>query len=139
MQLPSQLIVNTLEKYIHEVTRATFEEGGTASTLDGYQRLPPIDSWQFPKYPKRTVIPPPEADLVEALKSFISANEKLLREPDCWLGTWINPHTHCFYLDITTSCNELNEAKETALEISAREGRKIVALYNSKRQETVYL
>ena len=139
MQLRSQLIVNTLEKYVHEVARATFEEGGTASTLDGYRLLPLMDSWQFPKYPKRTVILPPAADLVEALKSFISANEKFLREPDCWLGTWINPHTHCFYLDITTSCNELNEAKKMALEISAREGRRIVALYNSKCKEIVYL
>jgi hypothetical protein len=139
MQLQSQLIANALEKYIQQVARATLEKGGTGSTLAGYQLLPRTDTWQFPKYPGRTVILPPETDLVEALKSFISANEKLLREPDCWLGTWINPQTYCFYLDITTSCNELNEAKKMALEISAREGRRIVAIYNSRRKETVYL
>jgi hypothetical protein len=82
---------------------------------------------------------PPEADLVEALKSFISTNEGFLREPDCWLGTWINPRTRCFYLDITTSCKDLDEARRLALEISAREGRKIVAIYNSVRKEIVYL
>jgi hypothetical protein len=76
---------------------------------------------------------------VEALKSFISANETFLREPDCWLGTWINPQTRCLYLDITTSCRDLDEARKLALDISAHEGRRIVAIYNSKRKETVYL
>lgn len=139
MQLRSQLTGYAFEKYIEEVTRATLELGGTASQLDGYQLLPPMDSWQFPKYPGRTVILPPQTDLAQALKRFISANETFLREPDCWLGTWINPQTRCFYLDITTSCKDLSEARRLALGISEREGRRIVALYNSKRRETIYL
>jgi hypothetical protein len=139
MQLQSQLTGYFFEKYIQKVATATFQQGGTASQLDGYQLLPLMDTWQFPKYPAKTVILPPATDLVQALKNFISANETFLREPGCWLGTWINPQTSCFYLDITTSCNDLNEAKRMALEISDREGRKIVAIYNSKRKETIYL
>ena len=77
--------------------------------------------------------------MVDELKKFIRANEPLLREPDCWLGTWINPQTHCFYLDIATSVSDLDEAKKIALETGIREGRKIVALHNSERNEIVYL
>jgi len=139
MQLRSPLALSSFENYILDVATATLENGGTASRLDGYQLLLPVDAWQFPKYPARTVILPPEADLVEELKKFISVNEPLLREPDCWLGTWVNPGTGCFYLDITTSCNDLDEARRMALEISEREGRRIVAIYNSVRRETVYL
>ena len=139
MQFQSQLARYSFERFILEVVMATFENEGAASKLDGYQLLPPVDAWQFPKYPARTVILPPEADLVEGLKNFISANEAFLREADCWLGTWIHPQTGCFYLDITTSCKDLDEARRIALEISARAGRKIVALYNSKRKEIIYL
>jgi hypothetical protein len=67
------------------------------------------------------------------------ANEPLLGETDCWLGTWINPQTQHCYLDITTSHPDLNEARRIALEISDREGRRIVALYNSKQNKTIYL
>ena len=139
MQFHSQLARYYFEKYVLEVAIATLENGGVASKLDTYQFLPPRDTWGFPKYPAKTAILPPEVDLVDELKSFILANEQFLREPDCWLGTWINPQTHYFYLDITTSCDDLDEARRTALELSARAGRKIVALYNSKRKETVYL
>jgi hypothetical protein len=127
------------EKYVLNVATATLEKGVTASKLDTYQFLAPVDAWGFPKYPGRTVILPPEADLVEALKAFITDNESALREADSWLGTWINPHTGQYYLDITTSRQDLAEARATARAISLREGRKIVALYNSKLDQTVYL
>lgn len=130
---------NDFEKYILNVATATLKKGVTASNLDTYQFLAPVDAWGFPKYPGRTVILPPEADLVEALKTFIADNEPALREADSWLGTWINPHTGEYYLDITTSRQGLAEARATAKAISLREGRKIVALYNSKRDQTVYL
>ncbi len=139
MRFQSQLARYYFEKYVLEVAIATMELGLAASKLDTYQFLLPIDAWGFPKYPSKTAILPPEVDLVDELKNFISTNEPLLRKPDCWLGTWINPRTQHFYLDITTSCNDLNEAKRIALEISDQEGRKIVALYNSKRNETFYL
>src|SRR5512144_1109147 len=126
----SDLVRDPFQTYVLAVARATLQNGGTASKLNDYQLLPPMNAWQFPKYPSRTRILPSEADLVVELKEFILANETFLREPDCWLGTWIHPETHCFYLDITTSCNELERAKQMALEISEREGRKIVAIYN---------
>ncbi len=139
MHYQSQLTRYYFERYVLEVVITTLECGISTSKLDTYQFLAPIDVWGFPKYPSKTAILPPEVDLVVALKNFISTNRLLLSEADCWLGTWINPGTHHFYLDITTSCDDLDAAKRMALEISDREGRKIVALYNSKRNETVYL
>jgi hypothetical protein len=139
MQFQSQLAQYYFEKYVLEVAIATLEHGVAASKLDTYQFLSPVDAWGFPKYPGKTAILPPDVDLVDELKTFITVNEALLRESDCWLGTWINPRTEYFYLDITTSHPDLNQAKRMALEISEREGRMIVALYNSKRNETIYL
>jgi hypothetical protein len=105
-----------------EVAIATLEKGGSVSKLDTYQLLPPTDDWKFPKYPSRTVILPPQIDLADELKNFIFANEPFLREVDCWLGTWINPRTQQFYFDITTSRNDLEEARKLALELSKSEG-----------------
>ena len=117
----------------------TLEKGGTASRPDTRQFLAPMDAWSFPKYPGKTLILPPEADLVGQIRAFILDNESFLSEPDCWLGTWIHPGTRYFYLDIVTSRPDLDEARKMALEISQREGRRIVALYHSGREETVYL
>lgn len=139
MQFPSQLAQDEFEKYVLEVVAVTLANGGTASRLDDYQLSPPVDAWEFPKYPDRTVILPSNADLAEELKKFIAVNESFLRETGCWLGTWINPQTGCFYLDITIRCEDLDEAKRLALEFSECVGRRIVALYNSRRRETVYL
>lgn len=139
MRFRTQLEQHYFEKYVLEVAIATLEKGVTASKLDTYQFLAPVDAWGFPKYPGQTVILPPEANLVSALKAFIAENEVYLRETDCWLGTWINPETGECYLDITTSCPDLDEARRMAREISQYEGRKIVALYNSKREQSVYL
>jgi len=139
MQFQSKLARYRFEKYVLEVAIVTLENGGVASRPDTYQFLPPTDTWSFPKYPDRTAILPPEIDLAAELKTFIAANEPFLREPDCWLGTWINPRTGHFYLDVATGCEDLNEARRTVLEFSARAGRQIVALYNSKRKETMYL
>jgi len=139
MQFQSQLARYYFEKYVLEVAIVTLEKGVTASKLDTYQFLSAVDAWGFPKHPGKTVILPPDADLVSELKNFITTNESLLRETDCWLGTWINPQTQHCYLDITTSHPDLNEARRIALEISDREGRRIVALYNSKQNKTIYL
>ena len=130
---------NSLEYYIQEIADSTLRNGGVAFKLDTRQFLPPMDVWTFPKYPGKTAILPHNIDLIAALRDFIFANERFLREPDCWLGTWIHPQTHEFYLDISTSCADLQTARKTALEASQREGRKIVAIYNSKRQKTIYL
>jgi len=127
------------ERYVLDVAIATLEKGGVASNPETYEFLPPADSWSYPKYPQRTAILSPDADLVEEIKKFIASNKAYLNEAGCWLGTWINPYTRHYYLDITTSCDDLDKAREAAQEISLRAGRKIVALYNSKRNQTVYL
>ena len=44
-----------------------------------------------------------------------------------------------YYLDITTSRKDLDEARKEAIERGKQDGRRIVALYNSKRDQTVYL
>ena len=139
MQFQSQLAQDQFETYILELANQTLERAGTVSRVDTRQFLPPTDDWQFPKYPNKTVILPPGVDLAEELRKFIQANEHLLREPGCWLGTWIHPQTHYFYPDIATSVLDLEEARNMALEIGGREGRKIVAIYNSARNEIVYL
>lgn len=128
-----------LESYLPKIAAATFEKGGVAFKLATCQFLPPMDIWSFPKYPGRTAILPWNVNLIDALRDFISTNEPFLREPDCWLGTWIHPETRDFYLDIATGCTDVVEATKIALDVSHHDGRKIVAIYNSKRKETIYL
>jgi len=127
------------ERYLLDVVITTLEKGISASKLDTHQFLPPMDVWGFPKHPGKTAILSPETDLSVALRSFINKNRACLLEADSWLGTWIHPSSHCYYLDITTSRQDLAEARQEALERGQLEGRKIVALYNSLRDETVYL
>jgi hypothetical protein len=73
------------------------------------------------------------------LKRFIIANHNHWSESDTWLGTWINPQTREYYLDITTSRQSLDEARQQAIVASLTEGRHIVAVYNPARKQTVYL
>ena len=139
LSLETQLDQYYFERYVLDVAIATLEQGGAASKLETYELLPPADLWSFPKHPQRTAILPPDVDLVDEIKKFIAVNQAYLKEADCWLGTWINPHTRHYYLDIATGCDDLDQAREAAQETSLREGRKIVALYNPKRNQTVYL
>lgn len=134
-----QLAQYYFEQFVLEVAITTLEQGGAASDIETCQLLPPADAWEFPKYPQRTAILPLDVDLAAEIKAFIIANERYLKEPDCWLGTWINPRTQHFYLDITTSREDPDEARRVAIETSQKEGRKIVALYNPKRDQTIYL
>ena len=127
------------EEYILRVAAETIKNGGSASRLNEKDFLPARDVWSFPKYPARTVILPSTVDLAFALHEFITRNEIFLNEADCWLGTWINPRTKEYYLDIATGIVDLNEARKAATRISHQDGRKIVAIFNSKRNETVYL
>jgi hypothetical protein len=121
------------------VAAETLKNGGSASRLNEKVFLPPKDVWSFPKYPARTAILSSTVDLILELREFIIRNEVFLNETDCWLGTWINPRTKEYYLDISTGIADLNEARAMAIKVSLKEGRKIVALFNSKRNETVYL
>lgn len=127
------------EKYVLEVWIVTIERGGTTSKLATHQFLSSIDSWAISKYPARTVILPPGANLLQEITAFIHSNESYLKEPDCWLGTWINPCTGNCYLDITTIYSCLEEAKSEASALSQEVQRKIVALYNFKLEKTIYL
>ncbi len=127
------------EKYVLDVCSATIERGGVTSKIDTGQFFSSTEAWGLPKYPDRTAILSPGTDLVQEITTFISINEVYLREPDCWLGTWIHPSTgHC-YLDMTAIYSCLEDARREAIFLSQKAQRKIVALYDFKREETVYL
>jgi hypothetical protein len=127
------------DDYIAQVAAETLKRGGTASKPATGQFLPPSDVWSFPKYPSRTVILPPNVNHENALREFILRNEVYLNEEDCWLGTWIHPRTGEYYLDIAMGIADVNEARKTAMQVSADDGRRIVAMFNSLRGETVFL
>src|SRR4051794_23320287 len=109
MHLQSLLERYYLEKFILEVSIATLEYGGVTSNLPTYQFLAPIDAWGLPRYPDKTLILQPGADIFSGLYSFIQNNGDALHKPDYWLGTWINPTTHCCHIDITEICSTLEE------------------------------
>lgn len=139
MQFATWLERYYFEKYILEVSIATLERGGVTSKVDTYQFLNPVDAWGMPKYPDKTVILPSGANIFQGITDFIQCNDTYLREPDCWLGTWINPATSECYLDITTIYPCLEEARCEAIALSRTAQRRIVALYNFKHERTVYL
>jgi hypothetical protein len=127
------------ELYVLEVCIATLERGGTTSRPDTYQFLSSIEAWGLPKYPDRTVILPPDANLPQEVMAFIHNNAESFREKNCWLGTWIDPQTSHCYLDITGIYTCLDDARREAMLLCRRAQRKIVALYDFKREQTVYL
>lgn len=127
------------EKYILEIVRRTLNFGGSASKPNMCGFLPSMDVWSFPKYPARTAILPHTVDLAHELREFIQRNETVLDEEDCWLGTWIHPGSGDYYLDVATGIGDLAEARRAAMQVGAAEGRRIVALFNAKRNETVFL
>jgi hypothetical protein len=139
MQFRTWLEQYTFEKYILEVSIATLERGGVTTNPNTYQFLSPIDAWGLPKYPGKTAILQPEANIAEELIQFIQVNTMHLQEPDVWLGTWINPNTQCCHLDITTIYPTLEEAMSEAFLRSMHESRTIVAIYNFKQNQTIYL
>jgi hypothetical protein len=139
MQFRTRLEQYTFEKYILEVSIATLERGGVTTNPHTYQFLAPIDAWGLPKYPGKTAILPPEANIAEELIRFIQVNNRQLQEPDVWLGTWINPYTKYCHLDMTTIYPTLEEAMREASLRSMQESRTIVAIYNFKQNQTVYL
>jgi hypothetical protein len=139
MQFRTWLEQYNFEKYILEVSIATLERGGVTTNPNTYQFLFPIDAWGLPKYPGKTIILPSEANIAEELIRFIQVNTIHLQEPDVWLGTWINPNTQCCHLDITMIYPTLEEAMREAFLRSMHESRTIVAIYNFKQNQTIYL
>jgi hypothetical protein len=132
-------MMDDFAEYVSEVAAQTVEQGGTASKPKTREFLPAMDVWSFPKYPARTAILPQTVDLTHELHKFIEHNKAVLDEEDCWLGTWINPQSGDYYLDVATGIADLAEARRVAMKVSAMEGRRIVALFNAKRNETVFL
>ncbi len=122
------------EKYLLDLCIMTLEQGGVTSNILTRQCLPPIDAWGVPKYPEKTLILRPGANLIPGLRAFIKRNQTLLHGPDTWLGTWINPFTRCCHVDVTEIYPDLDEARREALKHS-----QVLALYNFKHQQTIYL
>ena len=132
-------MINKLESFIGAIVEQTMKDGGSASKPSRFEFLPARDLWCFPKYPARTVIRPQVVDLASEINDFIAKNASCLDEEDCWLGTWINPRSGEYYLDVATGIHDLEEARQMAMEAGSREGRSIVALFNPKKNRTVYL
>ncbi|MBN8580611.1 MAG: CZB domain-containing protein [Anaerolineae bacterium] len=127
------------EGYLVDIIEKTLSQGGTASKPSQCQFLPIRDLWSFPKYPARTVIVPDTVNLIEAVRNFITQNESLLNEEDCWLGTWLHPQTREVYFDVATGMQDLDTARDVAHQAGIREGRLVVAMYNPLQNETIYL
>jgi hypothetical protein len=122
------------EKYLLDLCIVTMEQGGVTANILTRQFLPPIDAWCVPRYPEKTLVLSPEKNLMPALRAFIQQNQAALHSPESWLGTWINPFTHCCHLDVTELYSDLDEARREALKRS-----QVLALYNCKHNQTVYL
>jgi len=127
------------EVYLAEVAARTIKEGGTASKPHVCEFLPVQDLWCFPKYPSKTIILPQTANILDALRRYIAQNETALNESDCWLGTWVNPQTGDFYLDVSTGIAGLEKAKRIAIQVGKQEGREIVAMFNPMQNQTIFL
>ncbi len=139
MQQEKELGAEYLEKFLREISNATLERGGVTCNLHTYEFLTCADAWALPKYPERTVILPPEANLIAGLHQFIRANAADLYVANTWLGTWINPLTQVCHLDITEVFSSLEEAGREALRHCQTNEHSIVALYHFKCNQTVYL
>lgn len=127
------------ERYLTNVIEKTLQEGGSASKPSSRMFLLIQNLWCFPKYPSKTSILPPNVNLLDELRSFISVNEGLLNQDDCWLGTWINPQSGDYYLDIATGIEDLETAHTFAIQAGKNENRDILALYNPAKQQTIFL
>ena len=127
------------ESYLEEVATRTQQDGGTASMPSSCIFLPIRNVWCFPKYPAKTAILLPSVNLIDELRDFIAKNERSLSEKNCWLGTWVNPQTGDYYLDVATGIKDLETARRLAIQAGKNEGREIVALYNPKKKQTIFL
>ena len=127
------------DQYLEAVAEETLKHGGSASKPALCTFLPAQDLWSFPKYPAKTVILPPTVNLTDELRKFITQNADALNEEDCWLGTWIHPQTREYYFDIATGIENIDKAREVAVQAGQRDGRKIVAMFNPCKRQTIFL
>ena len=128
-----------LHRYIRKLVTLTYQQGGITANVMPQEILGAVDIWMFPKYPAQTVIVPPGPALAPALLSFVQLHWAALCECDTWLGTWVNPETNYWHIDITAGCWTLEEAQQQAFACGARDNRPIMAIYNIRQHRTVYL
>ncbi len=70
-------------RYLERVREVTLEHGWAVSHPVTEEFLRQADAWGFPKYPDRTVILRPDADVTAALEAFIATNTVFLQEHNC--------------------------------------------------------
>ncbi|WP_216323777.1 hypothetical protein [Deinococcus aestuarii] len=125
--------VHALLQTVRAAGGATFDHGG--------RPVDPGARWLYPRHPGQTVILAASADWAAHLRSFMEAHRPLLeQEPPEWLafGAWIHPGGD-LYLDIVTGRFDEEEVRREALRAGEREGRRVVALFQSSSGRTMPL
>lgn len=125
--------------FFNKVIEEIMQSGGASVDVKRQIIVQPQDYWMFPKYPSKTRIIPKTMDLKREIDKYLEDCKVQLHEKGVYFGIWLNPKTNEYYLDITMTVGEMKEAILVAKKISIDEGRKIVAIYNPLRNETVYL
>jgi hypothetical protein len=123
---------------IEQIVRMTVDHGGTTADLRTMKILPAIDAWYFPRFPEWTMIVA-LTDLDSSVSHFIEVHREMLITGNLWLGTWINPETRTCYLDLITRTADAQEALALARRYSRYGGRKIIAICNPSRRQTLDL
>jgi len=125
--------------FLRKIVKIALSQGGVTADMVCRKILTNADMWLFPKYPDKTIICRHDSNLIKEINNFINANRKLLSQQHCFLGMWLHPKTRDYYLDITTSVKEQEQAIKTARKISRESERKIVSVYNLLTKKTVFL
>lgn len=121
------------------ILQKTLHYGGVTCKFPSKIFIKKLDTWIFPKYPNKTIITPLNKISFSLLYNFIRKNYTQLCEKDCTFGTWINPKNNFLYLDINTSIDNTKMAIQRAKHITYSKKRRIVAIYNPKKNITLYL
>jgi hypothetical protein len=130
----------TLDKnFLAEAINIAVSHGGVTVDLVNNKITKDTNAWFFPRYPDKTVICPHNSNLTGEINNFISINKNLLINQNNYLGVWLNPQTDEWYLDITASNIDRDDALSQAKQISDISGRKIVSIYNPFTKETIFL
>lgn len=122
-------IINEIRKN-EGITLRYFDEHDAREVAD--------DEWYFPALPDETAIVQPE-QLERTFEDFAAKHKDKLLEDNMYLGVWLNPESNEYYFDINTAVADAREAIELAKQINTSSKRQILALYNPKRDRTVYL
>ncbi len=123
---------------INQIIRQTIKNGGATYDVFRMQFVEVDDYWYFPKHPSKTKIVNIDV-LEEEIRNFIKDNASFWKEDLVFLGTWVNPNSKKCYLDITTKVVDKDTAKAMSRQVSEKEGRKIVTIYNPKLSRAEYV